>query len=343
MLALLWRALQRAVVNFSSPFLILILFLSGCGYVGPVVPPSPELPNAVTDLTVIEKGDQIGITFTAPLRTTDNLAIKQFSVIDLRIGPAVTPFDYDRWAASAKQYQLQIPPPNDPDAPKPVPISKSLPASEWQGQRIAVAVRTAVKRTGHYSQWSNRGVLEVIPPIQAPVLQVKATKDGYLLTWQNAGDGFKYKIFRQAPNEKTPAQIGTADSPLYVDSTSQWDLPYTYIVVAQKDAAESLPSKPEQIVSADTFAPAIPASIIALAGPDSIQLSWSRSPDADLKGYYVYRSVNGGSWERQGDLINVPAFSDRNVEHGKNYRYAVTAIDQKNNESDKSTVAEVTF
>ena len=47
--------------------------------------------------------------------------------------------------------------------------------------------------------------------------------------------------------------------------------------------------------------------------------------------------------EPLGDPINLPTFSDRKVEHGKIYRYAISAIDVKNNESEKSPVVEVAF
>lgn len=326
----------------ASALLFSFLFL-GCGYVGPVVPPSPELPNAVTNLAVVERGDQLVITFDTPPRTTDNLAIKRFSEIELRIGTALTPFNFDRWTASSTEYELPIPPANDPDDPKPRRILKTLSAADWIGKRVDVFVRTAVKKSDHYSQWSNRAVIEVIPPLRPPAVEAKATKPGYMLTWPAEGSQFHYEIFRQGPNEKMPQQIGTADVPLYVDNTSQWDTPYTYTVVAQKDSAESLPSEPVHVIHADTFPPDIPASITALAGPDSIEISWSRSPDTDLKGYYIYRSVNGAPFERQGDLTNLPTFSDHNVQHGKTYRYAVSAVDQKGNESDKSNAAEVTF
>ncbi len=223
-------------------------------------------------------------------------------------------------------------------------MTKSVPASEWRGQRVAVAVRTSIKKTDHYSPWSNRVVLEVIPPLQRPVIKAEATKDGYLLTWPAERPGLHYEVFRQGPNEHTPVQLGTADSPVYVDSTAQWDTPYTYTVVAQIDSAESLPSEPKSVDHPDTFPPAVPASITALAGPASIEISWARSPDADLKGYYVYRSVGGGPLVRLGDLINLPTYSDRSVEHGKTYTYAVSAIDQKGNESAKSAATEpITF
>ena len=62
--------------------------LVGCGYVGPVLPPSPLIPNGITDLSVLERGDRLWITFNVPARTTDQVAIKNFSEIDLRIGPS---------------------------------------------------------------------------------------------------------------------------------------------------------------------------------------------------------------------------------------------------------------
>ncbi len=79
----------------------------------------------------------------------------------------------------------------------------------------------------------------------------------------------------------------------------------------------------------------------ALAGPDSVELTWSRSPEADLKAYKIYRAVGNGPLEPLGEPVNLPTFSDRKVERGKVYRYAISAVDQKNNESEKSTVVEV--
>lgn len=315
------RAASLAIVAIVSS-------LAGCGYRGPVLPPSPQIPDTIRDLAVTERSDQLVITFDTPARTTDNLPIKRFSEIELRIGAAA--------------YQLPLPPPNNPDDPHPHHITKTVPASEWIHQHIAVDVRTSVKQHDHYSQWSNRVALDVIPPLAAPELQAKATKAGFLLTWKSE-EGLHYQIFRQGPNDKAPVQIATADASPYVDTTSQWDTSYGYSIVAQKEAAESLPSKSVRAESADVFPPAVPASITALAAPDSIEVSWSRSPDADLKGYYVYRSVDGGKLEWLHDLLALPSFSDHNVQHGHTYQYAVSAIDQKGNESEKSKPVEVKF
>jgi hypothetical protein len=323
--------------------LIPILLLLNCGYVGPVVPPSPQLPNPVTDLTVVERGDQIVVSFSTPPRTTDNLPIKQFSTIDLRVGPTVTPFDFDRWSASAKRYEVAPPEPNDPDNPRPNAMSKSIPVPEWVGKRVAVAVRTAVKRKDHYSPWSNRAVLQVIPPLTPPAIKLQSTAQGVRITWATEGERIEYRVFRQGPGDTAPLEIGTSGKPEYLDTTSQYDTRYEYSVVAAEGQAESLPSESVAVTPIDIFPPSVPAGVTALVTPEGIELSWQRSPESDLKGYYVYRSVSGGSFVRQNGLINLPTYSDRDVKHGDTYRYEITAVDQKNNESDKSAAAEAAF
>lgn len=320
----------------GAALLLALLCLLGCGYVGPVLPPSPEIPNPVTDLQAIEKGNELTITFSVPPHTTDSLLIKHYTVIDLAIGVAQTPFDFDKWSASAQHFEVPAPPPIDPDAPRSQPVSKILPTEGWIGKHVVVAVRTSMKKEDHFSQWSNRAMLDVVAPLKPPEATIEATKNGYLLTWPAEGTGIRYLIYRRGPTDKTPIEIGTSEQPLYLDSTSHWDTPYTYTVVAQKDTAQSEPSKDLEVNHADTFPPEVPASVTALAGPESIEVSWSRSPDANLKGYYVYRSTNGGDFVRQGDLVNVPNYSDRSVEHGKSYRYEISAASQKGYESGKT-------
>jgi fibronectin type 3 domain-containing protein len=320
----------------------LMVALAGCGYVGPVLPPSPLIPNAVTGLGAVERGDRLRVTFSTPPRTTDQVAIKTFSEIDLRIGPAASPFDFASWAATAKQYPVNLPPPNDPDDPQPASISTELPVSEWQGKRVVIAVRTAVKHD-RYSSWSNRVVLNIVAPLEPPLAKAEATAQGVALNWPAQRVGLTYRIYRQSPADKQPVEIGTANQPRFVDTSAQSDIEYRYTIVAFKDLAESLPSAVVSITPIDKFAPSVPAGVTALAGPDSIEVSWHRSPESDMQGYYVYRSVNGAPFERQGALVGLPAFSDRKVEHGKTYRYEISAVDKKNNESDKSAPAEAAF
>jgi len=329
----------RVKALFSS-----LALLTGCGYVGPVLPPSPEIPAQVSDLAAVERGDKIVLTFRTPPRTTDSLAIKRFSEIDLRIGPAIAPFDFETWAATAKPYPLNPPSAADPLDPQPIAMTESLPVAGLLGQHVAIAVRTAVKRGDHYSAWSNRVVLDVVPPLSAPAgLKLLSAAEGVVIEWQGVESAKSYRISRQSPSDKAAAEIGSAEQPHFVDTTAQFETQYSYAVVAISGGAESPPSEAAKITPLDKFPPSVPGGVTALAGPESIEVSWQRSPEADLQGYYIYRSVNGGEFERQGALLSLPAYSDRQVEHSKTYRYQVSSIDKKNNESARSSAAQVSF
>jgi hypothetical protein len=317
----------------------------GCGYVGPVLPPSPQLPVAVTDLTALQRGGDIVIAFQTPAHTTDNLPVKDFSSIDLRVGPESppSPFDFNRWAAAARQYPVPAPPMGDPHDPQAVAISKTIPAADWEGRRVVIAVRTAVKKgENHYSAWSNRVTLNVIAPLSPPVITAAATAKGVLLTWPSAA-GEKYRVNRQGPADNAPVELDVAEGGEYLDASAQFDVPYKYTVVALRESAESPPSEAALITPVDTFAPSIPTGLTALVGSGAIELSWQRDSEPDLAGYYLYRSVGGSPFERLGPLIALPLYSDRAVQAGKLYRYQVSAVDKKNNESQKSAPVEAAF
>ena len=139
----------------------LLLGVVSCGYVGPVLPPSTEIPLAVSDLTVAERGDQLVVDFTTPPRTTDNLNIKRFESIDLSITPDTGP---------VQTYKLPLPPPQTSQEARIIPVHASIPVGDWAGKRITVRVRTAMRTDERYSAWSSAVVLNVVPPLERPKL-----------------------------------------------------------------------------------------------------------------------------------------------------------------------------
>ncbi len=322
---------------------ILFVFLVSCGYVGPVVPPSPQIPAAVVDLVVTELGDQLQISFTTPARTTDNLAISKFSEIQINIGPDQHPFDLSQWADKGREYMVPLPEPSEKDVARPVPITFTASVSDWVGKDVAIAVKTAVKSNKNYSSWSNVEHVRVVSPLKPPVIAVDATANGYRLTWNEEGPNTQYRILRQGPGETAPVQIGTSSTAEYIDGGAKWDTPYKYSVIAVNGIAKSLASDVKTIQKPDIYSPAVPSGLTGLASGDTAELSWHRNSEPDLKGYYVYRSDNNGPFVRQGDLVALPTFGDRKVEHGHTYRYEVSSVDQRNNESDKSPPTEVTI
>jgi fibronectin type 3 domain-containing protein len=99
-------------------------------------------------------------------------------------------------------------------------------------------------------------------------------------------------------------------------------------------------SAPYSVTTKDEFAPAVPGALTAVLGVSTIELAWIRNAEPDFKGYNVYRSTDGGPFVKIAELIVAPNFSDSKIESGKKYRYEVSAVDVKGNESAHSTPAD---
>lgn len=322
-----------------------ILLVQSCGYIGPVQPPSLHIPVAVTDLTVSEIGDSLHLQFTLPPQTTDATGIGKFHGVELRIGPDVTPFDFMTWLEGTRPVTIS-PAEVNAAANESQPLKSTLPVADWSGKQIALAVRTA-ERAAHYSQWSNVVRLRVVEPLAAPVIKPESDPNGVKLSIESFPKHGKVRIFRRSPNDPQPVEAGIADTPEFVDHGAEYGTAYTYTAIAfddtEKANATSSLSEAVPFTSVDKFAPGVPVNVTALAGPSSIELSWDRSPEADTRGYYVFRSTDGGTFERVGELATLPAFSDKTVQHGKKYSYQVSAIDLRNNESARSAAVQVSF
>jgi hypothetical protein len=321
------------------------LFLWGCGFPGPVQPPSLHIPVAINDLSVQQRAGKVAYSFTLPELTTDNTAINNLKTVDLRIGPNVTPFDYGTWAGAAKP--VAVPEPVEAPARTGggtvLRIESSFPAGDWVDKYVVAAVRTAQKDE-RFSQWSNLIRIAIVNPPQTPILKAESDPKGIKLTIQPAQKDIEFHVLRQGPNDPQPVQAGIAKGTEFVDTGADYSVKYRYTAIAVSTVehanAESSVSAPFEITAADRFPPSPPLNVTALASTNSIEVSWERSPEPDTKGYFVYRSVDGGAFVKLKDMAAIPAFSDKDVQPGKKYRYQVSAIDVRNNESKPSNSVE---
>jgi fibronectin type 3 domain-containing protein len=161
----------------------------------------------------------------------------------------------------------------------------------------------------------------------------------------NDRPGIIWRIFRRAGEQPDVTPIGVADKPEFIDTTTEYGKQYEYSVRAVLKAgggeAESEMSSVAAISPVDRFAPGTPTGLTALAATDSIELAWDPSPEADLRGYRLYRADPHGDFSVVAEIEGTPAYSDRKIEQGKKYRYAVAAVDQLNNESPRSDPVEI--
>ncbi len=309
----------RPSVKFS--FLLGLAALAvGCGYIGDVRPPLLNIPSRITDLRAGEYGGKIAIAFTVPPLTTEGLVLKDIRSIELRVGA-----NPDRL--------LQIPP------QEPGPVTFDAPAADFVGKQVTLAVRVTGPK-GKSSEWSNVWTLDVQPPLATPqnITPANAPK-GVHLTW--AGSAPKYRIYR-ASGSGTPARVGESDKLEYDDATVEIGTEYRYYLQAiNGDPHQSEVSAPVSFTPQDVFPPGVPQGLSGVLGVNAIELVWQRNVEDDFAGYYVFRAVGTGAFEKLPIPIDAPTYSDRDIEAGKTYRYAVSAFDRTGNESARSAVVEI--
>lgn len=104
-----------------------------------------------------------------------------------------------------------------------------------------------------------------------------------------------------------------------------------------KDASGGAPSKPDPRVD-DGAAPSAPGNIqVEQIGGGKIRISFTKSPQADVVGYRLYRSVNGGEYTKIGASV-LSGEETRFIDYtsSNSISYAVTAVDVAGNESARS-------
>jgi hypothetical protein len=325
---------SKAQTTLSVPLVFLAVgCLAGCrligpGYIGPIQAPPLDVPGLVSDLRAIEYGDQIIAAFTIPKLTTEGLVLKSLRSVDLYAGPGAGANDPNAWLPTATHYSVPVAAPGDP-------ARFSFPAQAWIGKEVVLRIRSTGPK-GRLSLLSSPVVLNVIAPLQRPTdLKAVSQKDGVHLTWRGAGP--RYRVLRSVA-DGMPEKLADTDKPEYVDDSAQFGMRYQYLALAFADETQqSLASDPAAMPTlVDTFAPDVPAGITAVAGVNTIELEWERNTESDFKGYNVFRSVDGAPFEKVASSIEAPTYSDTNVQTGKTYRYAISAVDLAGNESDRS-------
>ena len=107
---------------------------------------------------------------------------------------------------------------------------------------------------------------------------------------------------------------------------------YAVRMVDSVDGMEirSRPSAPTCVPFVDTFPPAVPRGLIAVATEGAVSLVWDANSERDLAGYLLWRgrSLDATFEPLMAEPVTETTFRDVTVEAGASYEYAVQAVDQ---------------
>jgi len=324
---------REAIVFFGA------LLVASCGYVGEPLPPALMIPVAVENLAAVERGDSILITATLPELTREGLVLERLGEVELRIGATPEPWDEPAWLAGTTDVET-------PPDPEPGPLRVETPAARWAGEEVVIAVRVSSTR-GRWSDWSNLVALTVTEPLPEPRnIAAVAVGDGIRITWESPDErsGFRYRIYRVPEDSPALFLLGETGQSEWTDAGTQYGETYEYqvqaLLTAGDDVAESEPASPVRITPEDRFPPPVPQGLTAIAGLDTIELTWEPSVETGAVTYRLYRAADGEELARIAADLVAPSYSDAEVSSGILYRYTVSAVDALGNESARSPSVE---
>ena len=156
------------------------------------------------------------------------------------------------------------------------------------------------------------------------------------------------EIVRIALDAAPPAGVQLQDGGVSVRDSGglSFGRRYVYVVTAEDSLGRSSPpSAAVAVTPVDTTPPSPPTRLIAIPAAGSVRLAWNASPEEDVALYAVYRAEGTGAFVRIATVQPITTlYTDRDVQSGRTYRYAVTALDRarKANESARSNEVSVT-
>ena len=347
-----------AKINLALTFLSLAV-LGACGSPGEPLPPSLELARPVSDLRALRKGNTVILTWTAPTSTTDRHNIRH---------PGPTQIcRASRTLQQCGEPIAKLPPASNHHQDVPRTYTDALRSFSLDPDAKLVYAIEVLNSYGKSSGPSNQVQVPAAPTLPAPSdLKAQLSGDGVHLSWapatdvpQSPGVLFIYRLYRRETGTNAQGVAGEvplqADSaPNFVDNSIEWGKAYEYrmriVTLIQQSQGktqqvEGDESQAVTVIAQDVFPPAAPSGLQAVSsGPGQkrfIDLVWAPDSDADLAGYYVYRSEDGGEARKVNPApVKSPAFRDNDVMPGHEYRYAVSAVDLRGNESPRSEQAE---
>lgn len=355
------KLLVSALTLFVAPTMI------GCGAPAAPAPPSLNLPTPVLDLSAVRIGNSVRLAWTIPTRTTDRLPLRHSVTAQVcravEGGPCIDIASLPLAPGKAGAYTDALP--------------SDLAQSPDRLLRYEIALRNHAGKSAGPSNpaYSAAGS----SPAAVTGLTGQVHPYGVLLSWKPVSDPGRSVLFRierlqltaPAPEESPRSPLAPAPPPATqtlavhgrdgedpghaIDTSALFNQRYRYVLErvailelsGKSTQIQGPPSEGEEVSTKDTFAPAIPQGLVAVAdaAAGAIDLSWTPDSDSDLAAYHVYRrDVQGGLPAQRMASLNVEtSFRDTGVQPEHTYAYSVSAIDQSGNESKPSPEVEETL
>ena len=297
----------------------IVLATLGCGKVGDPLPPFVKIPEAVQDLSLVQRGYDLHFGWTNPTRNVDQSRSDDLAEAVLSRGGEVVA-SVSATEAGVRQHL-------------------TLDGRDMVGSSPEFTLRFETSR-GRMSALSNLVSIAVID-VAGPSVALDALVDQgvVILGWERpvnrSGFAEAYRIYRSGDLLTDPPTEGTR----FEDTTFEVGESYAYTVVAVRraggDWVEGFPSEPLPVTATDRTAPGAPSGLVLTSAARGAFLNWQANPESDVVRYRVLRRPTpAGEFDAVGEPQITTALFDAEFRPG--YQYVVSAIDEAGNESPQS-------
>lgn len=366
------QARHRSGIGAATLLLIVPL---GCASPGPPRPPSLHLPEPVKTLDISRAGDRVSLALSVPQRSTDDLPLHD-RTLGLKICRSVgnspclpmpnVPASVPTQNAAGQPTQLHLAEQLPSDLASGAPRLLAYRAEFFNSLgRSAGPSTSAYILAGH----APAAVLDLAATgsrLGTVLSWAAAPPDGGRIVLRReqiappAAKGRKSAVvfFHASQPPEPPALTHT------LDTGAQDGVTYRYTAWRELSAdlggrhltLRSAYSAPVEFTLHDVFPPPAPIGLTAAPyteppaansaapGTYAVDLIWQPVEDPGLAGYNLYREPLGADGAPTGPRVKLnptllakPAFHDATAEAGQGYRWSVTALDRKGNESAAAT------
>lgn len=293
-----------------------------CAKVGDPLPPLIQIPPKATDVRLVQIGQsRVALVFPTP-SPEEVSAVELARTCDLieadsLLAVARIPLnELPQWA-DPEHRVIEDP---SPDTGQPCRYTLNLINLKGNRSTPSEPVSTLVEPVAgpplqlRVQVMENEIVLNWDPPARSGT---QAASEQYLVNSKHVVDGRTFRETDFAFGEEVTFLVQT-------------------ITRLQNPTILSEPSEEVSITPRDTFPPAPPGNLTAVAVDAKVQLIWDQGSEQDLAGYQVYRSSDGKTFTKLSDPVTLNRYVDEAPQVGAINYYVVTTLDQWGNESAQS-------
>lgn len=325
---------ETLLFKFLISFFSLFLSIS-CGIKGPPLQPVPKLLPQVENVKIYQKGKNLLVSISFPESYSDKtpLKIKKFR-IHYNFYPLKKRVDLKKFLKESISEEINSP--EDKNL-----IFKREIKSYSQDFKILFFYWDSAGKKSPPSKLFEFEVKE--PPPRPENFNADVKEDGIHLRWKREKN-IGFFVYFSTGKDFIRVNQEPLDKDEFIFKDFSWDLEYYFRVSSVSEKFyESEDSEEISITPVDRFPPPAPKNLIAIPEEGFILLKWERVEVEDLEKYNVYRKEDGKEEFLKLEGVKDTTFEDRKGEKGKVYKYFVTAVDKKGNESNPSNLVEERF